>query len=379
MSRNGPPVFSVVAGGGTAGHTVPAIAIGRAIVEAGHLRQEVLFVGSTRGAEGRLVPEAGFAFIGLGGRGIVRSFAPAKVLQNLVSAAGLFTALVRSWWILVTTRPKVVVSVGGYAGLCPALAAIALRIPLVIADSNAVPGGANRLVARFARASATAFPDVALARAVVTGNPVRPEILAVDRSPPGRAAARASLGVEAGRVLVGVIGGSLGARRINVAVRGLVELWGDRSDIAIHHAIGRRDWAAYAAAMPELSDVGLAYTAVEYEDRMELVLSAADVLVSRAGGSTCAELGVTGVPAVVVPLPGAPGDHQTANARHLVAAGAAVAIVDADCTTDALAAALGPLVADAGRREGMAVAALSIGHRDAAQRVAALVERYARR
>ena len=360
----------LLAGGGTAGHTVPAIAVGRALVDAGVDRSDIRFVGSRRGSEGRLVAEAGFAITLLPGRGIQRRLTPA----NVGALLGLGLASLQALVLVLRSRPRAVLSVGGYAGLPVALAAALLRRPLVLAEANAVPGAANRVVARFARASAISFPGTPLPRPVLTGNPVRPEVLAVDRSPAGRAAAAAALEIPEGRVVIGVSGGSLGARKLNEAVRGLAARWAERPDVAIHHAVGRRDWPTFEP--PAVS--ALHYRAVEYEDRMDLVLTAADLWVGRAGGSTCAELGVAGVPGVLVPLPNAPGDHQTANARAMADAGAAVPLPDADCTADRLAEVLGPLVDDAGRRPAMAEAARATGHPDAAERVAALLLDHAR-
>ena len=359
----------LLAGGGTAGHTVPAIAVGRALVAAGVEPTSILFVGSRRGSEGRLVPEAGFAIELLPGRGIQRRLTPA----NVGAVLGLAAAFLRALGLVLRSRPRAVLSVGGYAGVPVALAAAALRRRLVVAEANAVPGAANRVAARFARAAAVSFPGTPLPRAVLTGNPVRPEVLAIDRSPAGRAAARAALGLPEERVVIGVSGGSLGARRLNEAVRDLAERWSDRTDVAIHHAVGRRDWPSFAAPPPG----GLHYRPVEYEDRMDLVLTAADLWVGRAGGSTCAELGVAGVPSILVPLPGAPGDHQTANARAMADAGAAVVLADADCTGPRLAEVVGPLITDAGQRQAMASSARSTGHPDAAERVAALLLEHA--
>ncbi|MEJ7765479.1 MAG: UDP-N-acetylglucosamine--N-acetylmuramyl-(pentapeptide) pyrophosphoryl-undecaprenol N-acetylglucosamine transferase [Acidimicrobiales bacterium] len=359
----------LLAGGGTAGHTVPAIAVARALVAAGADPASIRFVGARRGSEGRLVPKAGFAITLLPGRGIQRRLTPANVAAGLGISAAFFQAL----RLVATCRPSAVLSVGGYAGVPVALAAAVLRRPLVVAEANAVPGAANRMAARFARVAAVSFEGTPLPRAVLTGNPVRAEVLAIDRSPAGRTAAKAALGLPPGRVVIGVSGGSLGARRLNDAVRDLAGLWSDRSDVAIHHAVGKRDWASFVP--PGTS--GLHYRHVEYEDRMDLVLTAADLWLGRAGGSTCAELGVAGVPAVLVPLPGAPGDHQTANARAMAGAGAAVVLADADCSGQGLDEVLGPLVADSGRREAMGAAALTVGHPDAAERVAALLLEHA--
>ncbi len=360
----------ILAGGGTAGHTVPAIAVGRALVAAGVDPGAIRFVGSRRGSEGRLVPEAGFAITLLPGRGIQRRLTTANVGAGL----GIAVAMVKALRLVLASRPRAVLSVGGYAGLPVALAAAALRRPLILAEANAVPGAANRLVARFARAAAISFPGTPLPRSVLTGNPVRSEVLAIEPGPAGRAAAKAALGLPPGRVIIGVSGGSLGARRLNQAVRDLAERWSDRTDVAIHHAVGRRDWPAFVVPRTD----GLHYWPVEYEERMDLLLAAADLWVGRAGGSTCAELGVAGVPGVLVPLPGAPGDHQSANARAMAGAGAAIVLPDAECRADRLAAVLEPLVTDAGRRASMAAAARATGHRDAADRVAALLLEHAR-
>jgi undecaprenyldiphospho-muramoylpentapeptide beta-N-acetylglucosaminyltransferase len=363
----------LLAGGGTAGHTVPAIAVGRALVAGGVDVADIMFVGSRRGSEGKLVADAGFAITLLPGRGIQRRL----TMANVGAVLGLAMALVQGLGLVLRSRPRAVLSVGGYAGLPVALAAALLRRPLVLAEANAVPGAANRVVGRFARASAVSFPGTPLPRAVLTGNPVRPEILAVDRTPAGKAAARLALGLPEGRVVIGVSGGSLGARRVNEAVRGLAGTWSDRTDVAVHHAVGRRDWPGFEPPAVSASS-GLHYRAVEYEDRMDLVLTAADLWVGRSGGSTCAELGVAGVPGVLVPLPNAPGDHQTANARAMAEAGAAVLLADADCTSARLAEILTPLVEDAGRRQDMAQAAAAAGRRDAADRVAALLLEHAR-
>jgi len=260
------------------------------------------------------------------------------------------------------------------------LAAAAARIPLVVVEQNAVPGSANRLLGRFAKASAVSFPGTDLPGAVVTGNPVRPEILGVDRSDAGRAAARAALGIPEGRRVVAVTGGSLGALRINRAVLGAVERWADRRDLAIRHAVGARDWEIVQAERPPVppDGEGLVYQPVRYEDRMDLLMAAADLLVCRAGGNTVAEVAVVGLPAVLVPQPNAPGDHQTANARALADAGGGVLVPDGELDVDRLVAEVERLLADDAALAAMGRAAASVGRRDAADRVAALVEEHAR-
>lgn len=373
---NGVPArrpWAIVAGGGTGGHVTPALAIARALVERGHDAESIHFVGSRRGIEARLVPAAGFGVTLLPGRGIQRRL----TVENVAAVAGLLRALVSAAWLVARWRPRVVVSVGGYASAPCSIAAVACRVPLVLAEQNARPGAAHRLVARFARAAAVTFDGTPLPRAVVTGNPVRAEILAVDRSPAGRDGARRALGLPLDRSVVFVFGGSLGARRLNEAVAGLVEAWADRADVAVRHVVGTRDWDDVARRGTPSG--ALVYQRVEFEERMDIALTAADVAVCRAGASTIAELTVAGVPAIYVPFPAATDDHQTANARAVADAGGGVLVPDADLTPDRLAKELDALVSDADRLGVMATAARTLGRPDAAARVAALVEEHARR
>ena len=362
----------LIAGGGTAGHVLPGLAVARALVAAGHRADTVHWVGSAVGIEARLVPEAGFGITLLPGRGIERRFSRASA----AAAWGLVRAAVAALTEVARRRPAVVVSLGGYASVPGAAAAIVLRVPLVVCEQNAVPGAANRLFGRFAKAAGVSFPDTDLPRARLTGNPVRPEMLAVDRTR-DRAEARQALGLPADRRVVTAFGGSLGSRRINLAVVGALGQWARRGDLAVRHVVGRRDWELISGQIPVLPDDGLLYAPVEYEERMDLLLAAADVAVCRSGGSI-AELAAVGLPAVLVPLPGAPGDHQTANARHLVDAGGAVMVPDAELDGERLAAEVDALVADPAALEAMAAATAGFARRDAAEAVAALVEECAR-
>ena len=375
MSELSTITFAVVAGGGTAGHVQPALDVGRALVQRGHPPGSIHYVGSTRGIEARLVPAAGFGLTLLPGRGIERRLSRA----NLESVAGLAAAIGRSIRLVARRRPAVVLSVGGYAGLPPALAAVLLRVPLVVAESNAVPGAANRVAGRFAAAAAVSFEGTPLPRAVVTGNPVRAEVLAVDRSTEGRGAARAELQLPSGRTVVAVFGGSLGALRINQATLALVESWASREDVTIYHVVGRRDWQDISSRAAALElDPGL-YRPVEYEERMPTLYAAADLAVCRAGATSVAELAVVGLPAILVPLPGAPGDHQTANARTMAEAGAAVSLPDSECAGPRLAGEIDGLLGDRDRMAAMGRRAKHVGRPRAAEDVAALVEAHARR
>lgn len=366
--------WAVIAGGGTGGHVVPAIAIGQALVARGHAPASIHFVGSRRGMEGRLVPAAGFGVTLLPGRGIARRLTWA----NVGAAVGLAMAAFEAVGLMARLRPAVVVAVGGYASAACAAAAAALRIPLIVAEQNAVPGLANRLAGRFAAAAAVSFAGTPLPRAVVTGNPVRSAVLAVDRSEPARAAARAALGLPAGGWVVAAAGGSLGARRINDAVVGLAGLWADRPGIAIRHVTGQRDYEMMRAVAPSPHPGGLVYQQVAFEDRMDLLLAAADVVIGRAGASTVSELTAVGLPSILVPLPSAPGDHQSANAARLAEAGAAVVIADAALDAGRLGSELDRLFADRAALPTMSASARALARPDAALAVAALAEEHAR-
>ena len=366
--------WAIIAGGGTAGHVVPGLAVAHALVARGHPATSIHWVGGRRWSEGEVVAAAGFEATLLPGRGIQRRL----TTDNIAAVWGLTRAGAQALSLVRARRPAVVLAMGGYASVTCALAAAALRVPLVVAEQNAVPGASNRLVGRFAKACAVPFPGTPLPRATVTGNPVRSEILAVDRSPAGRAAARAALGLPEDRTVIAVFGGSLGALRLNNAVLGAFDSWGGRGDLAVRHVVGERDWSLVTdgARAGELD--GLFWQPVRYDDQRELSLAAADLAVSRAGGNTVAELAAVGLPSVLVPLPGAPGDHQTANARHLAGAGAAVLVPDAEMTAARLVREVEGLLADPGRLAAMAEAASRAGRRDAADAVAELVEQCAR-
>ena len=373
MSRT----WALIAGGGTAGHVLPGISIGREIIRRGAPRRAVHFVGSGRGVETRLVVEAGFTLTALPGRGLQRRLAPSSVTANVIAAAELAQAFVQALFVLQRRKPAVVVGLGGYASAACGVAAALLRTPLVITEQNAVPGLANRLLSRLAAGAATAFESTDLRGATWTGNPVRSEVIAVDRTA-GRPAARAALGIDDGRRMVAVFGGSLGARTINTAVTGALGLWGDRRDLHIRHIAGHRDYEDLSRRVPADSGRALCYDLVAYEDDMAAVYAAADLVVGRAGATTVAELAAVGVPAVLVPLPGAPGDHQTANARRLEAAGGAVRVSDGDLDPARLVTEVDALLEDPDRLDSMAGAARSLARPDAARAVVDLVERCAR-
>jgi len=367
-----PSTFAIVTGGGTAGHVLPALAIADALVAAGHPRPSVHYAGAERGIEARLVPPTGYPMTLLPGRGIQRRL----TLANLAAIGGLLVGAVRALRLLGRLRPAVVIAVGGYASVAVGLAAVVRRIPLVVAEQNLVPGAANRVLARFARASAVSFPGTDLPRAVVTGNPIRAEVSTLDPNR-DRGAAKRAFGVDPARQLVLVFGGSLGALRINQAALTAAHAWCDRSDLTVHHVVGQRDWDEISTSASD--DTGALHRRlVPYEDDMPTAMAAADVAVCRAGSSTCFELAAAGLPAVLVPSPYVTADQQTGNARHLVDAGAAVLVRDDELDGPRLQAEVDAILADDTRRAAMAAAARGWARPSAARDIAALATEHAR-
>ncbi|MCY3849499.1 MAG: undecaprenyldiphospho-muramoylpentapeptide beta-N-acetylglucosaminyltransferase [Acidimicrobiaceae bacterium] len=383
-------VWAVVAGGGTGGHVVPGLAIAEEIASRCKRKDAVHYVGSRRGIETRIVPEAGFALTALRGRGIARKL----TLRNVGAVVGLCAAILEAVVRMARWRPAVVVGVGGFASVPAVVAAVVWRVPVVVAEQNAVPSAANRLGARFAEAAAVPFPEVDLPRAVWTGSPVRSEVGEIDRSAQRDAACR-RLDVDPSRKLLCVFGGSLGARRINESLLAALGEWRDRGDLAIRHITGERDYAELKARVAARSAPGagpsvksnealgadddLVLQLVEFEHDMASVYAASDLVLCRAGASTVAELAVAGVPAILVPLPGAPGDHQTANARTLAQSDAARVVPDSELDGERLRSEVDALLGDERRLALMSAAAKAQGRPDAAEAVVDLLERCAKR
>ncbi len=348
--------FAVVTGGGTAGHVLPAIAIMDRLVESGHPASSLHHVGTTRGIEARLLPASGFASTRFDVVGLQRSLD----WRNVLFVPKLVRSTWQAWRLLGRLRPRVVVNVGGYASMPATLAAFMRRRPVVVVSYDQRPGLASRVSARFATAVAAAFPDSPLPRARTTGAPIRRDVIAVDRTG-HRQAAREALGLPEGRFVLTVFGGSLGAQAINTAVVGLLEHWADRGDLCIHHVVGER-WVGEMPP-PRWSGEGIMYRVIGYEDRMPLLFAASDLMVTRAGASTIAELAATGTPAVIVPWPGAAENHQLDNARTLTDHGAAVLLEQHELDADRLAALIDELRAEPQRLADMSRQAYIEGER----------------
>ena len=368
----GGTAWVVIAGGGTGGHVYPGLAVADVLVGEDPRPRSVHFVVSRRPLDAAAVAAAGFPATAISGRGFRRRLS----LANLVAACALARGVWQCWWILGRTSPRVVLAQGGYVSAACALAARLRRVPVVVLEANATAGAANRLTARWAVACAVAFEETKLAKAVLTGLPVRAAIAALHPDS-GRdasaAGARAALGLEDGRRLVLVIGGSQGSTRLNAAVGGVCRLLADRSDLAVRHVTGHGATASKSPAPGQPGSGALQYAAVPYEHDMPAALAAADLVVSRAGGSALAELTLAGRASVLVPMPGATDDHQTANAAVLAGAGAAVVVPESELDGSRLAATVCDLLADPAELRRMQAAAASLAEPQAARRVAELL------
>jgi UDP-N-acetylglucosamine--N-acetylmuramyl-(pentapeptide) pyrophosphoryl-undecaprenol N-acetylglucosamine transferase len=371
--------FALLAGGGTGGHLAPAVALAE-VLEERHGPGSVELVVSRRGSAATEGMAGGLPVSGLPGRGVRRAWHPGALWDNLGALGQLALAGIQAVGLVACRRPAVVVGVGGYASVPVALAGRLLGVPLVVVDVDVVPGLANRFLARFAAATAAAWPHSGLPRAVLTGPPVRREVATVaGRGSRGASvAARERLGLPPARRAVCVVGGSLGARRLNDAALGMATAWAHRSDLALYHVVGRRDWGWVTESAPSLPPDGLCYKAVPFEEHMADLYQAADLVVARAGAMTVAELAVVGVPAALVPLPGAPGDHQRRNAELLARAGAAELLADEEASAGRLAEVVGALLDQPTKRLAMARAACALGRPDGTLAVAAVVEAHAR-
>jgi UDP-N-acetylglucosamine--N-acetylmuramyl-(pentapeptide) pyrophosphoryl-undecaprenol N-acetylglucosamine transferase len=358
----------LIAGGGTAGHVFPALALARRLVSDG---VEVSFVGTADGQEARLVPAAGFAFHAVEARPLVRKVS-AETLRAPVSAIRSVSACKP----LVETT-DVVVGMGGYVSVPAGLAALRGRRPLVLHEQNAVPGLANRSLAVPARAVALSFAEAARllprrTRTVVTGNPVRERVLAVPGERGSLAKeARAELGLDEDRQTVVIFGGSQGALHVNRAAVAAIGRLRDRDDLQIVLLAGPAHADGIGREVPD--GAPLLVRVLPFLDRMELAYAVADLVVCRAGATTAAEITVCGLPSVLVPYPHATARHQEANARALQRAGAAVVVMDHALSGDLLAGRLAELLADRGRLRVMGARASAWARPDAAAQLAQVV------
>jgi UDP-N-acetylglucosamine--N-acetylmuramyl-(pentapeptide) pyrophosphoryl-undecaprenol N-acetylglucosamine transferase len=364
---------AILAGGGTGGHVIPALAIANQLKKS--YGAEVLFIGTARGIENRLVPAAGYPLQ------LVRVGA----LKNVSLTTRLKTAfdLPRAVWdagrMLNEFAPDVVIGVGGYASGPAMLAAIVKHIPTLAFEPNVVPGFANRMVARFVSAAAVHFEETAkyFRHAEVTGVPVRQAFFEI--------AAKSPLLAQTAREKWGtllVFGGSQGAHAINEAmIRCLPVLQQEAPGIHIIHQTGERDYNDALAAYQNLRNAtgasapGCTFEVFKFIEDMPAAFARADLLVCRSGASTVAEIAAAGKPAVFVPFPRAADDHQRVNAEALARAGAAVVVEESKLEGVWLAETIAALLGDQPKLEQMSAAAKSLAHPNAAQDIAVMAAR----
>ena len=365
----------LIAAGGSGGHVFPGIALARALTE--HDPTTVVrFAGTSRGIESRAVRDAGFPLDLLP----ILPFYRRAAAESLAAPFAAVRGVVAARRLVRRERIDVVCGMGAYVTLPVAVGAWLARVPVVLHEQNAVPGIANRLAARVARTVALGVAEAAAAfraagaRTRVVGNPVRAELTRLDRTAL-RDQALAAFDLDPRRRTLFAFGGSHGARSLNDALIAATPHWPEPTAVQVLHACGPTFEAdvrtAWAAADPARR--GLVVRVVPFVDRTDLAYAAADLVLTRAGASTIAELTAVGVPAVMVPLQSATAGHQTANARAVAAAGGAVVLYDADLGGPELAAVLAPALADPERLTAMAEAMHGLGRPAAAEGLAALV------
>jgi UDP-N-acetylglucosamine--N-acetylmuramyl-(pentapeptide) pyrophosphoryl-undecaprenol N-acetylglucosamine transferase len=346
---------AILAGGGTGGHVIPAIAIAQELQK--RYAAEVMFIGTPRGLEGRLVPAAGFPlrFVQVGALNRVSLATRLRTMFDLPRA--IFTAR----GILSEFQPDVVIGVGGYASGPAMLAAILNRMPTLAFEPNLVPGFANKVVARFVSAAAVHFEQTAgyFRNPVVTGVPVRPAFFEIPRKPYAQ-----------GSPTLLVFGGSQGARAINQAMtRALPQLTQRVPGLQVIHQTGERDYEDTLAAYTRASVPAEVH---KFIDNMPAFFARADLVLCRSGASTVAEIAAAGKPAVFVPFPRAADDHQRRNAEAMEQAQAAVVLEETRLDEVWLVDTIAVLLEDPNRLRRMSEAARAMAHPDAAKDIAEL-------
>ena len=358
----------VIAAGGTAGHVYPGLALADAIRRA-QPDARVAFVGTPRGIEKDAVPAAGFPLHTIE----VVPWARTLGARRYLAPASLIAASGRARSLLRRLHPTVVVGMGGYASLPVVVGAWTKRIPTVLHEQNTIPGIANVVGARIAHRVALSFEETrthlpSSTQTRLVGNPIRRSIADLDRGAAREEAYRA-FDLQPARSTILVIGGSLGAARLNDAVMELAARWRDRNDLQLLVSAGREHGASLRAALEPRG--ALVVRVLDYLDRVELAYAVGDLAICRAGAATIAELSAVGIPSILVPYPYARANHQEANARALERAGGARVILDAAADGATLAAIVEELIADPAAREAMAAGAARFGRPRAAEELAA--------
>lgn len=369
MESSRPMLRSVVlAGGGTAGHVEPALAVADAL-RATDPRVRLTLVGTATGLEARLVPARGYDLATVPKVPLPRK--PSRALLTVPKRLADAVATARR--TLLDVRADVAVGFGGYVSVPVYLAARRLGVPIVVHEANPLPGVANRLGAALTPFVATSYPGTPLRRCTLTGIPLRPEILSLDRSPAAARAARARYGLDPHRPTLLVFGGSQGARSLNQAMVGAARALAS-SGVQVLHATGPKNHDQVVAELP--AGLPAPYVAVPYLDHIPSAYAAADMSLCRSGAMTCAELAAVGLPAVYVPLPHGNGE-QRRNALPTVEAGGGLLAEDAELTPAWLTEHLLPVLTSPEGLAKMSAACAGSGHPDAARAIVEMVGRAA--
>ena len=357
----------LIAGGGTAGHVIPAVGIAKALYRKGVLREEneVHFVGSKRGVGREIVHDAGFEMTVLPGRGIQRKI----TFRNVTSILSLFAAFLRASLMIIKAKPEIIVVMGGYASLACGLAGRLFNVPLLVAEQNAVPGATNKIIARFAKVSAVSFDAVELPNPVLTGNPLRSEILRFIETD-SRNETRRELGVGDRKVIT-AFGGSLGARHLNETIFELSQNWKGEA-ISIYHIVGSRDWQDFSQ-LDRKPVRNVEYEMIEYLKDLTPLIGAADLVISRAGATSVSEITALGIPSILVPLPNSPGGHQEENARFFEREGSAIVVRDSELNYVSLSNRISLLLTEDLILKDMAKKAKNIRHLTGGEKIADLI------
>lgn len=361
----------VLSGGGTAGHINPALALAETLQERGC---QVKFAGTPNGVEARLVPQAGIEFVPFEAAGFNR-----RHPLSLVRALRLLTKSgrkARAW--LDRIKPDVVVGFGGYVSIPVGRAAENAGIPLVIHEQNSVMGLTNKMLAKSARKVCVTYACAAQGlvdpeKVEVTGNPVRKNILSSTR-----AEGRAMLGIPEDALMLLAFGGSLGARHINQALCTLKAQLLAYPNLFIVHVTGPKEYDEVVKELDLSPDERKRWILMGYQDRMGETMAAADMIISRAGATSLAEISARAIPAILIPFPYATADHQTTNARAYVDAGCASMMADDALDTPEFRAMVAKMIEDDALRDSMHRNALAQGTAHAAQRLADVVLKAAR-
>ena len=356
----------LIAGGGTGGHVNPAIAM------ANNLRvkypdAKFLFVGSKHGLENDLVPKEGYKIKNVPVKGFSRKGGLSKIWPYMVLIAGM----IKSFFILLKFKPDLAFGTGGYASGPILFWTTLFKIPTLLHEQNVLPGITNQMLSKRADITAVSFPEseehLTTARRIeITGNPLRKKILRADRQ-----ASRKALGLNDTQKLVVIMGGSQGAKPINEAVMEMLSGIYNDGDFKLIFAPGKRHYVAVSSV------VNNKFANVEipsYIYDADVVYSAADLIVNRAGASTISEIAVLGVPSILIPSPYVAENHQEKNARALEANGGCIVLRDSELSGQVLYDDIIKIISDEKRLESMRTAAKSVGIRDASEKLALLFD-----